>query len=96
MFTTRSRALAAVAAAAIAFTAISFTPANAGPRRGDAVALAAIVGLFGTVAAIAAANAHERSYRPHYRAHDYGAPVYRGPVHRGHRWNGWHRRHWNR
>jgi hypothetical protein len=100
MFTIRSRAIAAVAAAAFALTAFSTAPANAGTRRGDAVALAAIAGLFGTIAAVAAANAardrHPGYYRPYPVAPYAGAQVYRGPVHHGPRWSGWHRRHWQR
>jgi hypothetical protein len=97
MFTIRSRVIAAAAAAAIALTAFSTAPAQARVRNGDAIALGAIVGLFGTVAALAAANAaRDRHYGPYYAAPHPGAPVYRGPVHRSHRWGGWHRHHWHR
>ncbi len=95
MLTIRSCAIAAAAAAAIALTSFTATPASAG-RRGDAVALGAIVGLFGTVAAIAAANAHDRResyYRPRYVQPGYGGRYIHGPVHRGPRWDGWHRHH---
>ncbi len=99
MLTIRSRVIAAAAAAAIALTAFSAAPAQARVRNGDAVAAAAIAGLFGTIATIAAANAardHYGYYRPRYVAPYPGVPVYRGPVHRSHRWGGWHRHHWHR
>jgi hypothetical protein len=95
MFTFRHRAMATVAAAAIALTSFSFTPAKAGMRTGDAVALAAIAGVFGTVAALAARDRHNHYYRPHYAA-PYPGPYVRGPVHHGPRWGGWHRHHWYR
>ena len=53
--------IATVAAAAIALTSFGAAPAHAGYRRGDAVAAAAIAGVFGTVAAvIAAKNQHRK------------------------------------
>jgi hypothetical protein len=97
MLTLRSRAIAVAAAAA--FTLATFAPgtAEARVRNGDAVAAAAIVGLFGAVAAIAAANARDRYearyYRPPYAVHPGYGYGYRGPVHPGHRWQGWHRHH---
>jgi hypothetical protein len=96
--TIRKSAIAILAAAAFSLAAFAPGTAEARPRNGDAVAAAAIVGLFGAVAAIAAANARDRYearyYRPPYAAHPgYG---YRGPVHPGHRWNGWHRHHRHR
>jgi hypothetical protein len=95
MPTFRSRAIAVAAAAAFAVAAFAPGTAEAKVRNGDAVAAAAIVGLFGAVAAIAAANARDRYearyYRPPYAVHPgYG---YRGPVHPGPRWHGWHRHH---
>jgi hypothetical protein len=109
MFTIRSRAIAGAAAVAIAFTSFGAAPANADYRHGDAVAAAAIAGVFGTVAAVIAAKAardrHKAYYGPHYATpyhggyaapYAYGVPAYRGPFHGGPRWGGWHRHHWHR
>jgi hypothetical protein len=71
-----SRAIATAAAAAIALTTFSLQPAAAGSRN-DAAALAAFAAVFGTIAAVVAAE-HYRD-RPHYeRSYNYG-PVDRGP-----------------
>jgi hypothetical protein len=77
-----SRAIATAAAAAIALTTFSLQPAAAGYRHGnDAAALAAFAAVFGTIAAIVAAE-HYRD-RPHYGpAYNYG-PGYRGPHPQG-------------
>ena len=96
MLTIRHHAIAIAAASAIALTSFNATPAKADMSAGDAVALAAIAGVFGTVAALASRDRHHGYYRPHYVAPRYGAPHFRGPVHRGPRWDGWHRRHWHR
>lgn len=76
-----SRVIATVAAA-IALTTMSLQPAAANDRRynGDAAAAAAFVGIFGTVAALIAADQYRKSNR-----HRYG-PVYGGPGYfpRGH------------
>jgi hypothetical protein len=73
-----SRAIATAAAAAIALTTFSLQPAAAGSRHGnDAAALAAFAAVFGTIAAIVAAE-HYRD-RPHYGpAYNYG-PGGHGP-----------------
>ena len=73
-----SRAIATAAAAAIALTTFSLQPAAAGSHHGnDAAALAAFAAVFGTIAAVVAAE-HYRD-RPHYeRSYNYG-PVDRGP-----------------
>jgi hypothetical protein len=73
-----SRAIATAAAAAIALTTFSLQPAAAGSRHGnDAAALAAFAAVFGTIAAIVAAE-HYRD-RPHYRPpYNYG-PAGHGP-----------------
>ncbi len=92
MLTLRSRAIAVAAAAAFALTSFGTVQANAGSRQGDAIAAAAIIGLFGTVAAIAAANARDRHYyREPYAAYPGGDRYYGRPVHPGHRGHGWHR-----
>ena len=71
-----SRTIATAAAAAIALTTFSLQPAAAGSRN-DAAALAAFAAVFGTIAAVVAAE-HYRD-RPHYeRSYNYG-PVDRGP-----------------
>ncbi len=98
MLTIRNRVIAVVAAAAFSLAAFAPGTAEARTRNGDAVAAAAIVGLFGAVAAIAAANARDRHearyYRPPYAVHPgYG---YHGPVHHGPRWHGWHGHHRHR
>lgn len=108
MLTIRKSVIATVAAAAIALTSFGAAPAHAGSRRGDAVAAAAIAGVFGTVGALIAAKAARDRYKAYYGPHyampyhggyaapyAYGAPVYRGP-HGGPQWHGWHRRHWHR
>jgi hypothetical protein len=105
MFTIRKSVIATVAAAAIALTSFGAAPAHAGYRRGDAVAAAAIAGVFGTVAAVIAAKAARDRYNAYYRPqyvpygygapYAYGAPAYYGrPFQSGPRWGGWHRRHW--
>jgi hypothetical protein len=81
-----SRAIAVAAAAAIALTAATL-PASAGGgyyyhRNNDAAAAAAVVGIFGTMAAIIAANQNRRVY-------NYYQP---GVGHRGH-WHGYHHHH---
>ena len=84
MRTFTSRAIATAAAAAIALTTFSLQPAAAGSRHGDdAAALGAFAAVFGTIAAIIAAEQYRdrSSYEPSYT---YG-PVYRGgPVHGPH------------
>lgn len=68
-------------------------------HRGNAAALGAVVGLFGTIAAIAAAD----SARDYYYDGYYGAPYY-GPYYGGyayapvyHHWHGFHHYHrWHR
>ena len=78
MQTWKSRAIATAAATAIALTTFSLQPAAASPRHGDAAAFAAFAAIFGTIAAIAAAE--------HYRDQPYYAPSYRyGPP-----YGGWH------
>jgi hypothetical protein len=88
MQTWKSRAVATVAVAAIALTAFSLQPAAAHPRHGnDAAAFAAFAAVFGTIAAIVAAEQYRdrHSYEPSY---GYGAD-YRGPYP-----GGPHHRHW--
>jgi hypothetical protein len=92
MSSNRMRAISAALAAAVALTTMSFTPANAS-RRGDAAVLGAVVGLFGTIATIAAANAARDRY---YDGPVYAPPVYGPRYYGGH--PGWHGRHhhWHR
>src|SRR4051812_21911834 len=62
MRTLSNRAIAAATAVALGLTAIAATPASASPRRyhhGNAAAIGAAVAIFGTIAAIAAANARD-------------------------------------
>jgi membrane associated rhomboid family serine protease len=80
MRTLMSRTIAISAAAAIALTTFGLQPAAAHPRDGDAAALGAFAAIFGTIAAIIAAEQYRdrTTYVPSYT---YG-PVYGGPVHR--------------
>ena len=78
-----TRAIAAAAAAAIALSTMTIQPAAAGSRHGnDAAALAAFAAIFGTVAAIIAAEQERDSYT-YSPGPPYGGPVYgyapRGP-----------------
>jgi hypothetical protein len=88
MRTWMNRAIATAAAATIALTTFSLQPAAAHPRGGnDAAAFAAFAAIFGTIAAIAAAE-HDRDqsyYAPSYR---YGAPYggWHPEGHYHHRW----------
>jgi hypothetical protein len=82
MLTNRMRAVAAAVAGAVALSAVTFTPAEARGRRGDALALAAVAGVFGTIVALAA---RDRTYGGpvYYDEPIYDGPVYGGPVYRG-------------
>ena len=60
-------------------------------HRGNAAALAAVVGVFGTIAALAAADRHRRD-RYYYGRPYYGPTYHYGPVYR-HRYR---HRHWHR
>jgi hypothetical protein len=90
MRTWKSRAIATAAAAAIALTTFSLQPAYASGRHGgDVAALAAFAAVFGSIAAIIAAE-QDRD-RPYYEpSYGYGPP-YRGPYPHGH-WP--QHRHW--
>jgi hypothetical protein len=90
MRTLTSRAIATAAAVAIVLTTFSLQPAAAGSYRGnDAAALGAFAAVFGTIAAIIAAEQYrdQPSYESSYGyepSYGYG-PVYRGgPVHGPH------------
>ncbi len=99
MLRNTKRALAAATVAALALTTVSFTPAEARMRRGDAAVLAAVVGVFGTIAAIAAADAARDQYRhrhgPYYGAPVYAPPAYSGPVYPAPGYGHWRRHHWH-
>jgi hypothetical protein len=90
MRTLMSRAIAAAVAGTIALSTMSVTPAAASSRdSGDAVAAAAAVAMFGTIAALIASSQHHDDYAYGYSY----APVYRGPAfrHRVHVQHGhWH------
>jgi hypothetical protein len=79
--------IAAALAAAVVLSSISFNAAEARPRhynRGNAAAVGAVVGLFGVIAAAAAADSYRDNYYgggyygggPYYGAYGY-APGYR-------------------
>jgi hypothetical protein len=83
MRTMTSRAIATAAAAAISLTTFSLEPAAAGSRYGnDAAAAAAFAAVFGTIAAIIAAEQYrdQPAYGPSYVAPYAYGPGYRGPV----------------
>src|SRR5437016_2576153 len=93
-----SRAIATAAAAAIALSTVGLATASAhgpdygyapqaGYDNGDAAAAAAMLAIFGTMAALIAANQH--------RDHVYHGPVYGGPVHGpyGRQWSEWRHHH---
>ena len=76
-----SRAITAAAAVAIALSTMTIQPAAAGSRHGNyAAALAAFAAIFGTVAAIIAAEQQRDSYS-YSHGPVYGGPVYGGPPH---------------
>jgi hypothetical protein len=80
-----SRAIATAAAAVVALSTVSLQPAAASGRHGDAAAAAAVIGMFGTIAGIIAAEQYRNDYAaaPVYGAPVYGGPVYAAPVYRG-------------
>ena len=88
MRTWMNRAIATAAAATIALTTFSLQPAAAHPRGGnDAAAFAAFAAIFGTIAAIAAAE--------QYRDQPYYTPSYRyGPPYGGWHPEGHYHHHW--
>jgi uncharacterized membrane protein len=92
MLTNKVRAIAAVAVTAVALTAASFSPADARSyrRHNNAAAMAAFMGIAGTIAALAARDRYDRGY---YGGGYYGGPAYGygGPVYGGFRGGGWHR-----
>ena len=97
MLSFRMGAISAAVAAAIASTTVSVTPANASPR-GDAAMLAAVAGVFGAIATVAAANAARDHYYdgPVYAAPPvYAVPSYYGPGYRP-GFGGWRHHHWHR
>jgi hypothetical protein len=93
MFTKTRRAIATIAAAAITLSTIGLQPAFADYRRhnNDAAAAAAMIAIFGTVAALIAADQARDNHRRHYR--HYG-PAYGGPdrVPHGRYWRQHHHR----
>jgi hypothetical protein len=89
--------IAAALAAAVVLTSIGITSADARSRhhnRGNAAAAAAVIGLFGTVAALAAADSYRGRY---YYGSPYDGPYAYGPAY-GYapRYYGYrhHHRHW--
>jgi len=64
-------------------------------HRGNAAALGAVAGLFGTIATIAAANSARDDYYGGYYGSPYGGPYYGGgyayaPGYRFHHYHHWH------
>ena len=65
-------------------------------HRGNAAALGAVIGVFGAIAAIAAADRYRDSYYygdPYYGGYGYGAPYGYAPVY-PYRYGHHHHRHW--
>jgi hypothetical protein len=93
--------IAAALAAAVVLSSISFNAAEARSRhyhRGNAAAVGAVVGLFGVIAAAAAADSYRDRYYggyygggPYYGAYGYGPAYGYAPYYGGYRH---HRRHW--
>jgi hypothetical protein len=107
MLRDRMRAIAAAVAGAVALSAVTFTPAEARVRPGDALALTAVAGAFGTIAALAARSYYEGGYyggpayyyEPVYGAPVYGGPIYAPSIYRGRAFafrHGGPARHWHR
>jgi hypothetical protein len=73
-----SRSLALAVAAAMALTLFDVAPASAHHYRhyGNAAVVGAVLGLFGTIAAVAAAD----RYRDDDYAYGYGGPYYYAPY----------------
>jgi hypothetical protein len=91
-----SRAITTAAAAVIALSTVGLQPAAASGRHGDAAAAAAIIGMFGTIAGLIAAEQYRNDYAaaPVYGAPVYEGPVYARPIYRGP--YGWRHEHWHR
>lgn len=72
-----SRSLAIAVAAAVALTLFDVAPASAHHYRhyGNAAVMGAVLGMFGTIAALAAAD----RYRDDDYAYGYGGPYYYAP-----------------
>lgn len=94
--------IAAALAAAVVLSSISFNAAEARSRpyhRGNAAAVGAVIGLFGVIAAAAAADSYRDRYYggyygggPYYGAYGYGPAYGYAPVYR-YRYRH-HRHHW--
>ena len=69
-----NRAVTTAAAAVFALSIIGIQPASAGYRHGNGAALAAFAAIFGTVAAIIAAERYRDQYEPRYPYG--GSPVF--------------------
>ena len=90
--------IAAALATAVVISSIGISSAEARTRhshRGNAAAVGAVIGLFGTIAAVAAAESYRDRY---YGGGYYGGPYAYGPAYGyapsygGYRH--WHHRHW--
>ena len=99
MRTTIRRAILAAVAGILVVTTIGLTPAEARHRHyGNAAAVAAVVGLFGTIAALAAADQYRDDYYgygPYYGGYYPARYAYYGGGYRGYRYGGghWHHHH---
>lgn len=86
------RFAAAALIGALAFTTIGLAPAEAHRwHRGNALALGAVAGVFGTIVALAAADQYRDGY---YGCYGCGGYAYPGPYYYGGGYRGWHHHHW--
>lgn len=95
------RSIAAALAAAVVLSSVGINAAEARSRhyhRGNAAAVGAVIGLFGTIAALAAADSYRDRYYyygspyPYYGPYAYGPAYGYAPYYGYRRWH--HHRHW--
>lgn len=92
------RSIAAALAAAVVLSSIGINSAEARTRhyhRGNAAAVGAVLGVFGTIAALAAADSYRDSYyygSPYPGPYAYGPGYGYAPYYGYRRWH--HHRHW--
>jgi hypothetical protein len=95
------KSIAAALTAAVVLSSIGINSAEARSRhyhRGNAAAVGAVIGLFGTIAALAAADSYRDRYYdgspyPYYGSYAYGPGYGYAPQYYGYRYRH-HHRHW--